>query len=285
MDHKVIGNNELDGLKTVDIGKSAAKLPSGKKVRRLLCTPKQGEMGSIRKDDDIAWSLPKDRAVGGIFYVYVYLDIRKPGYFQYGDRVFDFEPFYVGKGKGCRYRMHMGKTPSDHRNHRVHLVKKIYQVTGQIPKVVRISNLQESEAFDLEKKLIKVIGRRDLGLGPLVNFTDGGEGASGCIRSEETKKRISDSHADFSGEKHPSYGLKRSSETRERIGATSQGRVHSPDTRKKISATLKGRTFSEEHRRKIGLSKVGNKNWVGRHHSEETKAKMSKAQIRSTVTS
>ena len=33
-----------------------------------------------------------------IFYVYAYLDPRKPGVFQYKDFRFDYEPFYIGKG-------------------------------------------------------------------------------------------------------------------------------------------------------------------------------------------
>ena len=36
------------------------------------------------------------------FYVYAYLDPRKPGKFVYGNFIFDFEPFYVGKGKDNR---------------------------------------------------------------------------------------------------------------------------------------------------------------------------------------
>ena len=43
---------------------------------------------------------PKD------FYVYVLLDPRKPGNIKYGEYLFEFEPFYVGLGKGNRWKSH-----------------------------------------------------------------------------------------------------------------------------------------------------------------------------------
>lgn len=33
------------------------------------------------------------------FYVYVYLDPRNPGKYNYDDLSFDYEPIYIGKGK------------------------------------------------------------------------------------------------------------------------------------------------------------------------------------------
>lgn len=45
----------------------------------------------------------------------------------------------------------------------------------------------------------------------------------------------------------------------------------------------KSRVVSEETRRKLSESKIGNTNWLGKHHSEETKRKMSEsAKVRKT---
>lgn len=32
------------------------------------------------------------------YYTYVYLDPRRPGNYEYGNFLFAYEPFYVGKG-------------------------------------------------------------------------------------------------------------------------------------------------------------------------------------------
>lgn len=67
-------------------------------------------------------------------------------------------------------------------------INKIRKETGNKPIIIHYKeSLFESDAFDLETRLIKTIGRKDLGLGPLLNLTDGGEGESGRIISEETR--------------------------------------------------------------------------------------------------
>ena len=58
-------------------------------------------------------------------------------------------------------------------------------------------NLTEEEAHKHEIYLISVIGRRDLGSGPLMNRTNGGEGVSGFIRTEEYKKEKSVSMKEY----------------------------------------------------------------------------------------
>lgn len=83
-----------------------------------------------------------------IYYVYEYL--RK-----------DLTPYYVGKGKGNRWReKHSVVVPPKERVRFVAI------------------NLTEQEAFALEKTLIEKYGRKDLKTGILRNLTTGGEGAS-----------------------------------------------------------------------------------------------------------
>lgn len=121
------------------------------------------------------------------FYVYVLLDPRKPGDYQYGPLRFKHEPFYVGKGKGNRDASHfrLGNIARDAKTqkntHKVNKIRKIVEA-GFYPAPVRIkSDVTEIRAFELEVKAIRLIGRGKHG--PLVNCTDGGEGTSGYIYS------------------------------------------------------------------------------------------------------
>lgn len=83
----------------------------------------------------------------------------------------DRTPYYIGKGRGKR-AWRKGSPPKD----RVLLLK-----TG----------LSEQEAFKHEVYMIAVFGRKDLGTGILRNLSDGGDGASGAVRSPETRIKIS----------------------------------------------------------------------------------------------
>jgi hypothetical protein len=107
------------------------------------------------------------------FYTYVYFDPKTN------------LPVYVGKGHGNRAWDHFrGK------HHLGNLIKKRTKEDYAVePKLF----LQDSEqgAFDLEIHLISVIGRKDLGKGPLLNLTDGGEGNSGWVVKESTKEKQS----------------------------------------------------------------------------------------------
>jgi len=107
-----------------------------------------------------------------VFYVYVYRDPR-PGK--------NLEPIYIGKGRGYRYRQHWNRT-EDHRNPLLCRVLNKIRAVSLKPKIKIVRRfVLEADAFAYEIKLIAKYGRRDLGLGPLCNLTDGGDGPSGSL--------------------------------------------------------------------------------------------------------
>lgn len=104
------------------------------------------------------------------YYVYIYLDPRKPGNYIYNNLKFNFEPFYVGKGKNIR----ITKGLDDPNNNK----SKKYKISeirkcGLEPITIKIyDNLSENISYELEKLTIKKIGREKQ-QSVLVNITKG----------------------------------------------------------------------------------------------------------------
>lgn len=120
------------------------------------------------------------------FYVYIYLDPRKPGQYIYGSYEFKYEPFYIGKGKYERYK----KINCGRNKYFKNKIKKINESELE-PIILKIKeNLNEQQSFILECELIKLIGRKDLKNGSLVNMTDGGEGSSGYKHKKESLEKL-----------------------------------------------------------------------------------------------
>jgi hypothetical protein len=167
------------------------------------------------------------------FYVYIYLDPR------------NYEPFYVGKGYGNRAYRHL---VDDGDTLKVRKIKKLKRA-GYTPVIkFPFKGLSEQDAFDFEKALIFVIGRRDLKLGPLCNMTDGGDGPAGNVQSKATKRKIASAAKDRWSD--PSYRGKMSS-----IHSHRQiGNKLSDEHKRKLSKAMKGRKKTNEHKRKISAS-------------------------------
>ena len=196
-------------------------------------------------------------------------------YYTYAYLREDKTPYYIGKGTGDRvYKKGKGEVRPPKDSSRIIFLKQ---------------NLTEEEAFKHEVYMIAVLGRKDLGTGILRNKTDGGEGPSGAIRSEETRRKYSEAKK---GENNPFYGKSHSEETRRKQSEAikgennpNYGKSRSEETRRKLSEANKGenhplygKSHSEETRRKQSEAKKGeNHPLYGKSPSEETKRKQSEA--------
>jgi len=250
------------------------------------------------------------------FYVYALLDPRKQGDYVYGEYRFNYEPFYIGKGKGDRCFQHFRYYRLKKNSPTCNKIKKI-KAAGTNPIAIKIKeNLSEEVAFELEKKLIGTIGRKDLDMGVLTNITNGGDGPSGVViseerkqklrelnigeknymfgkhHSEETKRKIRETKNSrlyiisdetrqkksevMMGKKNHFFGKHHSEETKLKISVENKKRFDDPKERQKMSRVHKGKTLSVEHKQKIGRRGEQHNNF-GKHHSEETRQRISKA--------
>jgi hypothetical protein len=196
------------------------------------------------------------------YYVYVYLDPRKPGSFKYKEFVFDYEPFYIGKGKFNRITYHIRQSTLDNDYNKIKN-NKIKEIIHDKLKPIIIkykSNLFENEAYNLESKMVKTIGRVDKKTGPLTNLTGGGAGATEYIYTEQLRQKMSKRNR---GKNNPNFGNGDKIRGEKNIW---YGKHLSPEICDKISknhADVKGKKHP----------------MFGKHHTEESRNKMSKAKM------
>lgn len=194
-------------------------------------------------------------------YVYMYYDPSRG------------EPIYVGKGNGHRDTMHMKRKDHHPLTYRLRAMKKI----GVDPIITRICNdVNDELALLVEEEAISKFGRRDLGLGTLLNLTDGGDGAKGAILSDDHRLKLSqalkgrivtpETRALMSKVR---TGETRSEDTRARISAAKRGQKYSDEARANISAGHVGMTYTSERNAKVSVSLMGH------FVSDETRAKIS----------
>jgi len=182
-------------------------------------------------------------------------------YYTYAYLREDKTPYYIGKGSSRRiYEKHSRVCAPPKDISRIIFLKK---------------NLTEEEAFKHEIYMISVFGRKDLGTGILHNRTNGGEGVSGYIHTEETKRKLSKSK---SGEKHYMYGKILSVETKRKISKSNSGKNHPLYGKFEHTNPNYGKTHSAETKNKMSIALSGeNHPLYGKMHSTETKNKISDA--------
>ena len=96
-------------------------------------------------------------------------------------------------------------------------------------------NLTAKEANYYEYIFIHLFNTLDPNIG--YNLREGGNNHA---HSDETKKLISEHHADFSREKHPMWGKHHSEETKKKISEARKGQFLSEETKQKISEKMSG---------------------------------------------
>ena len=152
----------------------------------------------------------------------------------------DRTPYYIGKGQ----------------------TRRLYQKGGKpcgVPKdksrIIKLKqNLTEEEAFKHEIYMIAIFGRKDLGTGILYNKTDGGDGASGSIHTEETKRKLSEMRK---GKVPPNKGIPHTDETKRKISVANAGKV----------SYWKDKTLPKDVIEKMKLTKKLNGSGIGENNS------------------
>jgi hypothetical protein len=155
-------------------------------------------------------------------------------------------PYYIGKGKKDR-------AYSKHSHIKVPNNKKCI--------IILERNLSEIGAFALERRYIKWWGRKIDGTGVLRNMTYGGDGTSGRVVTEETRRKMSSSLIGRTPWNKGILGIK--------------GTPCSESSKKKLSEAMTGKKLSEEHKKKLSDA------MTGKVPSEETREKISEAMKKS----
>lgn len=119
------------------------------------------------------------------YYIYIYLDPRKPGNYLIDNKNLGFKPFYVGMGKNNRDKFHL-REARNYKNwkcysnrkinfYKINIINSIYGEKLR-PIIIRIKEgLSKKAAMAEEKNIISILGRKFSDKnGILSNISEGG---------------------------------------------------------------------------------------------------------------
>ena len=238
------------------------------------------------------------------FYVYIYLNPFIEGEFCYDDLKFSFEPLYVGKGVGNRYRTHIYDKYLKKDTIKNKMLKEILK-NGKEPIIIKMyENLSEDVAFKIERDIIKKIGCLIYNNGPLTNLTTGGDGRCGANVTTDTRNKLSECGKrngrlgkkleEIVGEQRAKelkeksklrtlnksyielYGEKKADTIKKKMSNSQIGKKKiTDDGKKRLSEFNKNKIVSSETKDKISKSLIGHKRNLGKFHTIDTKLKIS----------
>lgn len=178
-------------------------------------------------------------------------------------------PFYVGKGSNSRINCHRQESRQllhkpGRKLYKIAIIHSLWKQGLDFEEDIVFDNLTEQEAFETEILAIQAYGRKNNGTGILANLTDGGDGASGCIPSQETIQKRANA---LKGKARPeecrqkirlaNLGTKHSEERKQKNSEVHKGQVPWNKGKKcpKTAETLKGHPVSDETRQKQSIAR------------------------------
>lgn len=161
------------------------------------------------------------------------------------------EPIYVGKGWGKRAFQHWGKGCL----HNELFQRKLNKIrdAGLVPDVTIINTVSEFVALDVERGLVAIYGRINIGTGSLCNLTAGGDGYAVGSLPEAHKQKIAKALVGRARtDQHRKnlatamVGKKHTAKTLERLKVLAAQKAADPEFRAKVSEKLKGKKLTPE---------------------------------------
>ena len=94
--------------------------------------------------------MARGQSTESVYYVFIYFDSRKIDLFTYGTLIFDYEPFYIGKGCNGEYKSYLSIANNfkrqDYKSKKIRKIRK--ETDNEVPVYFYIKNLSEKEAFE-----------------------------------------------------------------------------------------------------------------------------------------
>jgi len=156
------------------------------------------------------------------------------GFYVYAYFTEDGICYYVGKGTGPRAWSYHSAT--------------IVVPTNKTKIVICEHNLTEIGAWAIERRLIRWYGRKDLGLGTLLNKSLGGGGSPGYKHTDMALTKM----------KNRTFSLKWR-QTQSLFMQSDTNPSRDPKVAAKISRSNQGKVFTPDHRQKLSIAKIGKK--------------------------
>lgn len=178
---------------------------------------------------------------------------------------------YSGKGIERVFKCHK-RDRDNNRTYNEHLLRSIEKYgfdAFEVDEEFDIAYSKE-ELDKLEDMYIKIYDC----MNPNNGYNNKEGGSHGKV-SRESRKRMSENKK---GENNPMYGKRLTEEHKRKLRESRKGVKLTKEHIEQLIKSKKGKPLSQEHRDKISKANTGENNgFYGKHHTEETRQKMSEA--------